>query len=187
MDQPARVRPRDLRASDTDREAVIGALTSAYAAGRLTAEEHEERMQAAFTARTLGELAVLLRDLPNSAEAGLPDLDDSPLAVAFGRRDRAGRWVVPEEFTASAIGGTITLDFTRAVFATKTVTVTALCLAGSVQVLAPRSVQVRVDRSRLVGLRRIRTRKTDRDPAFTILLRARGAGHVTVRTMRDRS
>lgn len=164
----------------------MSALTAAYAEGRLSVEEHDERISAAYTARTLGDLAVLLHDLPNSGEAGLPDLDDRPFAVAFGRRDRTGRWVVPEQLTTSAIGGTVTLDFTDAVFAANPTTITALCLGGVVKVIAPRTVKVDVDRTRLIGLRRVRSRKTDPQAAFRVLLRVRGVGQVTVRTVRDR-
>lgn len=165
---------------------MVSALTTAYGEGRLSVEEHDERTRAAYTARTLGDLAALLQDLPNRGEAGLPDLDDGPLAVAFGRRDRTGRWVVPEQLATSAIGGTVTLDLTDAVFVADLTTITALCLGGALKVLAPRTVRVDVDRSRLVGLRRVRSRKTDREPAFRVLLRVRGVGQVTVRTVRDR-
>ncbi|HEV2451933.1 MAG TPA: DUF1707 domain-containing protein, partial [Streptosporangiaceae bacterium] len=51
--------PRDLRASDADRERVMTMLAEAVSDGRLTPEEHEERLTAATSARTLGELAGL--------------------------------------------------------------------------------------------------------------------------------
>lgn len=59
---------RDLLASDADREAVAGLLSSAFAEGRLTADEHAERVRAAFGARSLGELGALTADLPASSE-----------------------------------------------------------------------------------------------------------------------
>lgn len=54
-------------ASDADREAVSGRLGSAFAEGRLTAAEHAERVQAAYGARTRGELGALTADLPAPA------------------------------------------------------------------------------------------------------------------------
>src|SRR5205085_908118 len=54
---------RDLRASDTDRDRVLALLSEAMSDGRLTAEEHAERVQRACSARTLGELAELTTDL----------------------------------------------------------------------------------------------------------------------------
>src|SRR6516165_1474477 len=54
--------PRDLRASDADRDRVLALLGEAMSDGRLSQEEHAERVQRAFSARTLGELAELTAD-----------------------------------------------------------------------------------------------------------------------------
>jgi hypothetical protein len=56
-----------LRASDADREHVAERLRKATAEGRLLAEELEERLGAAFTARTYGELDGLVSDLPGES------------------------------------------------------------------------------------------------------------------------
>ncbi|HEY1619692.1 MAG TPA: DUF1707 domain-containing protein [Streptosporangiaceae bacterium] len=64
-------------AADADRDAVAGQLSSALGEGRLTAGEHAERVEAAYTARTLGELGALTADLPAPA------------------RGAAGRWPAP--------------------------------------------------------------------------------------------
>ena len=53
-----------LRAADSDRDAVADRLRTAHAEGRLTVEEFSERLDAAFAARTMGELAGLTVDLP---------------------------------------------------------------------------------------------------------------------------
>ena len=53
-----------LRAADADRDAVADRLRTAHAEGRLTVEEFGERLDAAFAARTMGELAGLTADLP---------------------------------------------------------------------------------------------------------------------------
>jgi hypothetical protein len=55
-----------IRASDADRDRVTSLLQEHHAAGRLTAEEFAERMEAALRARTLGELDELLADLPHA-------------------------------------------------------------------------------------------------------------------------
>lgn len=52
-----------LRASDADRDVVLGVLGEAYADGRLTHDEHDERAGAVARARHLGELPGLLSDL----------------------------------------------------------------------------------------------------------------------------
>ena len=53
-----------IRASDADRDRTTALLREHHAAGRLTAEEFNERMDAALDAKTLGELDDLLTDLP---------------------------------------------------------------------------------------------------------------------------
>jgi hypothetical protein len=69
-----------IRASDRDREAVAETLREACAAGRLTLPEFTERMEQAFTSKTLGELRALTRDLPEQPRLGadLPALGVVP-------------------------------------------------------------------------------------------------------------
>lgn len=52
-----------LRAGDADRDVVQALLTHAYAEGRLTPVEHDQRMEALWQASTLGDLRALLLDL----------------------------------------------------------------------------------------------------------------------------
>jgi hypothetical protein len=54
-----------VRASDEERERTAASLQHHYAAGRLEAEELEERMQLVVAARTRGELRRALADLPS--------------------------------------------------------------------------------------------------------------------------
>lgn len=73
----------DLRASDEERDRVAVVLADALATGRLTPEEHADRLEATYRARTRGELAPLTRDLPEplggtAAEAAPPHLDSRP-------------------------------------------------------------------------------------------------------------
>jgi hypothetical protein len=53
-----------LRASDADRDLAVDVLCVAAGDGRLTAAELDERLEAALTARTIGELAAVTADLP---------------------------------------------------------------------------------------------------------------------------
>jgi hypothetical protein len=53
-----------LRASDADRDAVTERLREAAGEGRLAPDELEERVDSALRARTYGELARLVADLP---------------------------------------------------------------------------------------------------------------------------
>src|ERR1700749_1000996 len=101
----SRLSPRDLRASDTDRDRVVGLLAQAHADGRLTGDEHAERVQRAFAARTLGELAELTTDL--AVPSAQPVRLDGGRTVSgvFGPARRDGRWVVPENMTVTAMFG----------------------------------------------------------------------------------
>jgi hypothetical protein len=53
-----------LRASDLDRHQTVEFLRQHAGEGRLTTDELEERIEQAYGAKTLGELAVLTVDLP---------------------------------------------------------------------------------------------------------------------------
>jgi len=53
-----------LRASDLDRHHTVELLRQHAGEGRLTTEELEDRIEQAFHARTLGELATITADLP---------------------------------------------------------------------------------------------------------------------------
>lgn len=67
-----------LRASDADRERVAAALRRHHLDGRLDTDELQERLGACYAARTEGELAALLADLPGEA----PGAPSSPVAPA---------------------------------------------------------------------------------------------------------
>ncbi len=56
-----------LRAGDADRRQVADELQRHYVAGRLSADELQERVRQAMAARTFGDLDALLRDLPRES------------------------------------------------------------------------------------------------------------------------
>src|SRR5687767_15211003 len=56
--------PEGTRASDRDRERVAESLRDHYGAGRLSEEDLSERIESAYGARTVAELAALTADLP---------------------------------------------------------------------------------------------------------------------------
>jgi hypothetical protein len=56
-----------LRASDADREQVAERLRRATTEGRLAADELEQRLEAALSARTYGQLDALVADLPGAS------------------------------------------------------------------------------------------------------------------------
>ncbi len=141
-------RTRDLRASDADRERVVAVLAEAVADGRLTMEEHAGRVQRAYLARTLGDLAGLTEDLLEPSAQPLR-LDEARVITAFfttTRRD--GRWIVPGRLTVTVLGGQVVLDLREAILADLHTIVHASLIGGRLDVLAPAGVGVVVTNSR---------------------------------------
>lgn len=56
----------EMRVSDAEREAAAAELREHFASGRLTQDELDERLAAAFVAKTHGDLKALFTDLPSS-------------------------------------------------------------------------------------------------------------------------
>lgn len=144
-----------LRASDADREQVVTTLNAAMAAGQLDLGELEERVGAAYAARTLGELAPLTEDLPVPAPAGAPvapGVRGSATSFALmSETTRRGAWVVPAAHGSTAVMGSVVLDLRRARFTAAHTTITAVALMGSVEVLVDESLVVDVTGVGLLG------------------------------------
>jgi hypothetical protein len=111
----------ELRASHEDRDRVVELLRVSAGDGRLTAEELDERLELAMTARTYGELARLVADLPaarSAAGGSAPRVKDVVrIDCGSGHAKREGRWVVPQRIEARVQSGHVKLDFTEAVIA----------------------------------------------------------------------
>ncbi len=88
----------DLRASDQDRERAAWQLREHFAAGRLTQDELNERVQTAYRARTQGELDTLLWDLPM-----LPATQQELRAELVTRRRHLQRRLIQESGGGLAI------------------------------------------------------------------------------------
>jgi hypothetical protein len=156
--------PRDLRASDVDRERVISVLSAAAADGRLTGEEHSERVERAYSARTLGELAVLTTDLAGPADQPIRLDAGFPVVGIFGHERREGRWVVPPTVPAVAAFGQVVLDLREALLQTPQVTVFATVVGGTLELIVGDGVAVEISGTTVL------TRKVNKT------MRAAGAG-----------
>jgi hypothetical protein len=135
----------DLRASHEDRDRAVEILRVAAGDGRLTADELDERLEAALTARTNSELAALTADLP---AAGLPG-GVTAQAKELVRIDcrgsstgRAGPWVVPQRMEIRAVGGKVRLDFTEAVITRPTLQIEAKVRGGSLVLVTKPGIEV---------------------------------------------
>jgi hypothetical protein len=80
--------PASMRASDADRDRAVTELGEHYQAGRLSTEELDERTGQALRARTLGDLAGLMSDLPAplAARAAGPPAPPPAMGAVTSRR-----------------------------------------------------------------------------------------------------
>lgn len=118
--------------------------------GRLTAEELDERLEAALTARTYGELAVLIRDLPAAPGFAPPTQVSGPkdlvrIDCRSGSAKRDGRWVVPQRMEVQVTSGSVTLDFTEAVIVQPALHIDAEVRSGGLTLVTKPGVVVDAD------------------------------------------
>ena len=160
--EPSNVGPiagGNLRASDADRERVATLLNAAYAEGRLSREEHDERVDQLMVAKTFDDLVPITRDLvvvrprddsqPMTAPAAGVEIDttsgsDQParMVAIFGGVARNGRWRVRRKTQVLALFGGIDLDLRDAVFEGSTVEISGICCFGGLDIKVPEGVHV---------------------------------------------
>jgi hypothetical protein len=81
-----------IRISDADREQVTARLREHFAEGRLSSDELDERITAALSAKTFGDLRRIMADLPDPAPVTPPDWRSAPMR---GRRGGGIAWRGP--------------------------------------------------------------------------------------------
>jgi len=170
-----------LRASDADREKVANLLRDAYAEGRLSPVEHDERLSQVYRAQTYGELVPVLHDLPvppgaltipgvasavtvpqpapvARAATGSVVVDPSlagqaqgPAVAIFSGVERKGRWVVPASMACVAVMGGMELDFSEVVLTAQETTIQVFALMGGMDITVPDGVAVRMDAFGFMG------------------------------------
>lgn len=158
----------DLRASDADRNQVLDLLSAAYAEGRLTREEHDERSDQATRAKTFDDLIPLTRDLvpigsplpqqQRETPPGVPAIRrsagaDNPdtLVGIMGGSDRQGPWQVRAQTRSFAMMGGNDLDFTEATFDAQEVVIEGAWIMGGLNMMVPEGVNVRDETIGIMG------------------------------------
>jgi hypothetical protein len=141
-----------LRASDADRDRAATVINAALAEGRLTAEEHSERLDAIFSSKTNADLVPLLADLPSRGTAVAPAPAAGEIASGSGHSDkivailsgatRKGAWHVEPVIDILAVLGGAELDFRDAMLPGQEVTVRAVCVLGGVDITVPPEMHV---------------------------------------------
>ena len=141
-----------VRVGDAERQAAIAALTKAAADGRLTASELSDRTPRAQSARTRGELAVVLADvLPQLALAELvagtpvrqgrgPGFSwEDPLVLTARWEDekRRGVWDVPPFLEAHPLAANVKLNFTESTPVSLVIDIVMNGRAGNLVLVVP--------------------------------------------------
>jgi Domain of unknown function (DUF1707)/Cell wall-active antibiotics response 4TMS YvqF len=142
------------RASDSEREETVARLREAAAEGRLTVEELDERIDAAYAATTRAELEPLTADLPEGLPPSRrvePGGGTSFLIGLLGAGDRRGRWRVAERVTVVNVLGGADLDLREATLAAPEVTIRVFSLMGGSDIIVPDDVHVELSSFALLG------------------------------------
>ncbi|SIO86056.1 DUF1707 domain-containing protein [Nocardiopsis sp. JB363] len=172
------MQPDHIRASDADRDQVAERLRDALAEGRLSPVEHEDRLDTLYKAKTLGELAPIVSDLPGASAAGIPGLSPKErgdttdgmeilgrdardlagqskgsenLVAVFGAAERRGRWLVEPRTNVSVLCGGVELDLREAVLSRHEVTIQLAVILGGVEITVPHGVRVINNTSAILG------------------------------------
>ncbi|MGI5410937.1 DUF1707 SHOCT-like domain-containing protein [Streptomyces chartreusis] len=160
MDLQKRTAPApatELRASDADRDRIADILRDALGEGRLTADEHAERVEGVLAAKTVGELEVFIRDLPAAhrrrdpyvaapsrpAPGAIPVEPDDNVVAVFSSAVRKGRWRAGRRIHVYAIFGSVEIDLSEALFQYQHVMIRAISVFGNVEVRVPENVSLR--------------------------------------------
>jgi hypothetical protein len=146
---------------------VADQLREALAEGRLSPEEHAERIDQVYSAKTYAELTPIVADLPAagspaerprpgiqvSKDADLPTPAHTPNSIVtiFGGAERKGRWLVEPLTNVLNVFGGVVLDFRQAVLSQREVTVNIVCVFGGVEIKVPPGVRVVDSASNIFG------------------------------------
>jgi DUF1707 SHOCT-like domain len=147
-----------MRISDADRDRAASLLAAAVAEGRVTAEEHAERLDAIYASKTQAELLPHVSDLPGAAAAvrapggevqgvgGGGALETTGRAArmvaVFSATSRRGLWRVPREVSAVSVFGHTDLDLRDAVLPGKEVRIRAVTVFGDMLITVPPEMHV---------------------------------------------
>jgi uncharacterized protein DUF1707 len=157
----------NLRASDADRDQVATLLSTAYAEGRLSREEHDERIDQLMAAKTFDDLLPITRDLvivgpppyaarPQSANRFAIDTtaqnpESDKMIAIFGGVTRKGRWRVRKNTQALALFGGMDLDLRDAIFEAPVVEISGFWCFGGLDIKVPAGIEVQDQTAGIFG------------------------------------
>jgi hypothetical protein len=150
-----------MRISDADRHRVAELLREAAGDGRLELGELDERLGAAYAAKTYADLVPITADLPVAGRSGqpAPHVVGTPGPVEHYERSvavmsnsiRRGEWDPGESYSALALMGSVVLDLRQAVLARPETVIRASSVMGSIDVYVDAHTRVIVDGIGIMG------------------------------------
>ena len=153
-----------LRASDADRDRAASVINNALAEGRLTAEEHSDRLDAVYSAKTHADIVPILDDLPGTggavvpaaaAAVGQPSGRGHRLVAVLSGVTRKGRWHPGPEIDVLTVLGGADLDFREAVLPGREIRLNAVSVLGGVDIIVPPEMRVIDSGTAILGGREI--------------------------------
>jgi hypothetical protein len=185
-----------LRASDQDRERAASVLNEALAEGRLTAQEHSERLDSIYAAKTHAELVPLLEDLPAASGTQSPTAvqgdseggmgrragggapvarGDGRIVAIFGGASRKGAWRVPATSTVVTVFGGADIDLRDAILPGREITIKAVSVFGGMSITVPPDMRVIDSGVAVFGGRDISGNSAESERPDSPVLRLEGA------------
>jgi len=157
----------NLRASDADRDQVATLLSTAYAEGRLSREEHDERIDQLMAAKTFDDLLPITQDLvivgppapvatPQSSSRFAIDTtgqnaESDKMIAIFGGVTRKGRWRVRKNTHALALFGGMDLDLRDAIFEAPVVEISGFWCFGGIDMKVPEGIEIQDQTAGIFG------------------------------------
>jgi hypothetical protein len=157
----------NLRASDADRDQVATLLSTAYAEGRLSREEHDERVDQLMAAKTFDDLLPITQDLvivgppapvatPQSSSRFAIDTtgqnaESDKMIAIFGGVTRKGRWRVRKNTHALALFGGMDLDLRDAIFEAPVVEISGFWCFGGLDMKVPEGIEIQDQTAGIFG------------------------------------
>src|SRR5258708_21879098 len=139
-----------LRPSDADLDRAAAVLNEPLAEGRLTAQEHSDRLDSIYAAKTHADLVPLLEDLPAQPDSAAPVPASgraerergSRIIAVFGGASRKGAWRVPPSSTVVTVFGRAHIDLRDAILPGREITIRAVSVFGGMSITVPPEMRV---------------------------------------------
>jgi len=170
-----------LRASDADRDRAASVLNEALAEGRLTPEEHSERLDSIYAAKTQADLVPVLEDLPAVADSTSPApvtpaaRRGSRIVAVFGGASRKGAWRVPPTSEVVTVFGGADIDLRDAILPGREITIRAVSVFGGLSITVPPDMRVVDSGVAIFGGRDVSGESSESETPDSPVLRLQGA------------